>query len=403
MPEPHNPNTNIITDDDILLCNILPRLPAKSVGRFMCVSRQWHSFLTTPLFKKLQLHRIINADHHIPHKLLLLYSKTPCMFRTVDSETPQYSLTPWRRLPFEVGYSTWISIVASLHGLVCVQRGRSNEARYYDLILWNPLTSDYKKLSKPSSDQQSYNYIKEGRFGLYYSTFEDDYKLICVTLHPNVYIYSLKTDSWRKVELESTTAMAVHYDQKFVKPSVLVDEKLYLLKEKRVNYREDPLYSITMFDIKTKKLREIATPTFVKQVERKEFMGLIVLRGCVHLCVAFTGHDESYTIELWRMDEDGDGDWMKMVTYFGDENEKLLHVMRNGDLLICCGGYFYQKDMKNKKHEYGIMYRFEGMDINQGWKYMETLVSPNQYMKRLPPAVQELNSGTTACGTRAYG
>ncbi|CAH1452106.1 unnamed protein product [Lactuca virosa] len=372
---------------DILLFNILPRLPVKSIRRFLCVSRQWQSFLTTPVFAKLQLHHVTNDDHQNHLKLLLLSYTTPCNFCTIDCETPKDGLTVSRPLPFEDGSRMYISILASLHGLICIKRRRFiNEVEDTDLILWNPLTSDYKTLSTPSSDKQCFNIKYRGRFGLYYTSSDDDYKLLCVTKYPKVYIYSLKSDSWRKVESPKRTSKRIY----FLMPSVLLNEKLYFLKEKQI-CGEHPSYLIMSFCTKTEKLSEIATPLFRQQrterwgigKERTVCKDFMVLRGSIHFCVAFTDSLGEYsTIELWRMN--ADGDWTKMIAYSPLERvfryEKPLHIMRNGDWLMYREGHVYQRDMK--KHTNDIMCRFKDMEINQRWKYMETLVSPNQYMTK---------------------
>ncbi|GKB85671.1 hypothetical protein Tco_0957943, partial [Tanacetum coccineum] len=45
---------------------------------------------------------------------------------------------------------------------------------------------------------ECYNSCENGH-GLYYSSCEDDYKLLVLAESGNVYIYSLKYDSWRKL------------------------------------------------------------------------------------------------------------------------------------------------------------------------------------------------------------
>ena len=106
---------------DIVLFNILPRLPGNSVIRFKCVSKQWNSFLSTPLFKKMHLHNIPNDDHHNPHKLLILLSAKSSWFRTMDCEAPEDGLTTGRNLPFKVtNHELSIVPLTSFHGLVCV-------------------------------------------------------------------------------------------------------------------------------------------------------------------------------------------------------------------------------------------------------------------------------------------
>ncbi|KAI3524068.1 hypothetical protein L1887_02703 [Cichorium endivia] len=200
MAEPHPPPNTIATElpTEIILYNILPRMPAKSLARFRFVCKQWHSFLRTPVFAKKHLHHLTNNDHQNHHKLLVL-SLTYKYFYTIDCETPKDPSPATRSLPFEACYETF-SIVTSLHGMVCVgiTKRSQDDAEYSHLILWNLLTGEYKTLSNTGSDKECYKKT-ESPFGLYYSSSDDDYKLLRVTNFHSAYIYSLKSDSWRKI------------------------------------------------------------------------------------------------------------------------------------------------------------------------------------------------------------
>ncbi|GJZ22243.1 putative F-box domain-containing protein [Tanacetum coccineum] len=85
---------------DVFLFNILPRLPAKSIPRFMCVSKQLYSFLSSDVFQKMLARHL---DHHQnPEKLLVVSGTSPHMFETFDCEAPASGLAPsCFRLPFD--------------------------------------------------------------------------------------------------------------------------------------------------------------------------------------------------------------------------------------------------------------------------------------------------------------
>ncbi|GJR83242.1 hypothetical protein Tco_0154027 [Tanacetum coccineum] len=94
-------------------------------------------------------------DDQQNHQNLILLSAITrqCTFSTMDCEAPDNGLTPRRPLPsFEAGLHR-VRILTSLNGL----------------SIW-----------------------------LYYNSSEDDYKLLRVTHDFHAYIYSLKSDSWRK-------------------------------------------------------------------------------------------------------------------------------------------------------------------------------------------------------------
>lgn len=143
IERPHRTSKTMKTElpSEILFSHILPRLPAKYVSRFKCVSKQWNSFLKTPYFSKIHLHHVTN-DHH---KFLFFSSSiNPKVFHNLDCETPdQDGLPVSRSLPFEVGSGVML-FITSFNGLVCVGINEGNNSyEYSNMIIWNPCTGDY--------------------------------------------------------------------------------------------------------------------------------------------------------------------------------------------------------------------------------------------------------------------
>lgn len=203
IERPHRTSKTMKTElpSEILFSHILPRLPAKYVSRFKCVSKQWNSFLRTPYFSKIHLNHVTN-DHHQNHHKFLFFSSSinPKVFHNLDCEAPdQDGLPVSRSLPFEVG-STVMMFITSFNGLVCVGINEGNNSyEYSNMIIWNPCTGDYKTLFKPNSREECYE-VRVKASGLYYSASDDDYRLLRVTTSLNVYIYLLQSDSWRMLD-----------------------------------------------------------------------------------------------------------------------------------------------------------------------------------------------------------
>ncbi|KAJ9542005.1 hypothetical protein OSB04_028511 [Centaurea solstitialis] len=143
--------------------------------------------------------------------------------------------------------------------------------RYLDIILWNPLTGNYKSLSKVNSHASCFMIPRRG-YGLYYSSCDNDYKLLRITESSSAYIYSLKSDSWRKVE--STSCRFLKYWNNSSKTKINVWS-----------------YSIIRFDTNTEKFTEIAAPSL--PYVAKCCFSLTVVTGCVHLCASSKG------VNLW--------------------------------------------------------------------------------------------------------
>ncbi|KAL4590003.1 hypothetical protein LXL04_002920 [Taraxacum kok-saghyz] len=363
---------------DIVFSNILPRLPAKSISCFKCVSKKWNSFLRTPDFLQMHHHHVINGDCQ-NHKLLFLPTAQPWEFRTVDCETPQDGLTARRPFPFEIGPGQKIKILTSLHGMVCVgiMKRRPNHNEYSHIILWNPMTIDYKILSKAGSPAARYRHYCFLTFELYFSSSENDYKLVCLIAdftnkNNYVYIYSLKSDSWRKVDSPGGCSNPVLHK---LMSSVYSNEKFHFLRE---------LFEFEG-DFTAEKSRDIATPLLAK--ETTDFMGFMVVKGCIHFCVAILNSIGEYgQIEFWRKDENGS--W-EVVTSSRSPNyiykhvqyhSRPLHMMRNGNWLMYSSHNEYVYTVDTKKQAQKIMCSINYVFRPKG-KYMETLVSPNQYIK----------------------
>ncbi|XP_076892616.1 uncharacterized protein LOC143544380 [Bidens hawaiensis] len=360
------------------------------------------------MFKNLHFNHINKDDHHNPNKLLLASTLAPCKFFTIDCESLEDGLTACPTLPIEIDVHTTMDILTSFHGLVCIgiRKQSSEYQKYSDLVLWNPLTGEYRTLGK---DNIEYDLIHGTAFGLYYSSSDDDYKLLRV--NTRAYIYSLKSDSWRKLGISS------YYEGWYLhehwRNSICLSEKLYFLREFKPLIMPSFQYEIIRFDTKTEKFSKITVPSFNNN-NRPNLCGLSVVRGHVHFFVAFIEKCRFTKMVLWRMDEDG---WMKVVTYsklesFTPEiqkesplykikrngvwvmysrdefylceymNNRQLHIMRNGNLIMHSRdeGYFCKVDLEKSLKDVSSSSMYK--DILVQGTYVETFVSPNRYNMR---------------------
>ncbi|GJV58904.1 putative F-box domain-containing protein [Tanacetum coccineum] len=334
------------------------------------------------------MHKSHVNSHQGRPKLLVLSTKR-CMFRTIDCEAPKIGLVASRPIPQFAGTKK-IEILTSYHGLVCVGRKTYDSInRYSDLFLWNPLTNEYKKLSTNSHKGLLYGI---DAFRLYYNSCEDDYKLLhllyenALTIYYNVYIYSLKSDSWKAVKSRIGFRNISNWNQVKWSSSTSLNGNLYFL-----SYETES--SIIKFDTKTEKLIEIETP-FLDDIHNQNSIhaSLMVHRGSIHLCFTYE-NGRSYflktCIELWKMNEDGY--WKKVVTYRVDPydihnlNLKPLHLMSNGNLLMSNnenGENLYELKVKKKRSKgkgKDKLLTLVSTGICKDVRYSETFVSPNRY------------------------
>ncbi|KAH0926864.1 hypothetical protein HID58_019120 [Brassica napus] len=121
-----------------LISEILFRLPAKSVGRFRCVSKLWLSITTDPSF--------IKSFGTTRPSLLLCSIKGHNMFVSHQSLIRSSSSSqPFHLHPMEVpGKHCYFSCMDSVHGLICINGVKSKVP-----LVWNPTMGKLLALPKP--------------------------------------------------------------------------------------------------------------------------------------------------------------------------------------------------------------------------------------------------------------
>ncbi|KAJ9555286.1 hypothetical protein OSB04_009900 [Centaurea solstitialis] len=275
MAERKNTELSLLPEE-IVLFQILPKVPGKSLLRFRCVCKQWQSFLTSPLFANIHLHHVTTTTNNNNNEKVVFHLKGSHSFQTVDCHEDGLTTTMPRRYPFE----RYGSLLATpVNGLVLVMVGAVVDGQWSkNMILWNPLTSEYKKIPSPPFDTTRYLTFVCA-LELYHTCSDDDYKILIITTDRNVYVYSLKSDSWKK--LESTLDFLERIPYAAADANSL-EGKLHF----RTSLRGGR-YMITRLDLKTEKFTKIALPPSCEPA--LEVM-LAVVRGCIQLTVFIGGH-----------------------------------------------------------------------------------------------------------------
>ncbi|XP_059439110.1 F-box/kelch-repeat protein At3g23880-like [Corylus avellana] len=183
---------------EILLC-----LPVVSLLRFKCVCKSWYALITHQNF--IREHLLHNKNSNT---LLFLWQTTrDTVVSTLSYETLQVSLTQPLRLPFtEVR-----NFVGSCDGLVCL-----SDYNALNVFIWNPATKETKVVPNSSLSRFSNDYRIKSGIGFGFDAKTSDYKIIKFfsLFDPNESyyyegnapryrlseVYSLSSDSWRKVD-----------------------------------------------------------------------------------------------------------------------------------------------------------------------------------------------------------
>ncbi|PWA88574.1 F-box associated interaction domain-containing protein [Artemisia annua] len=143
-----------IIPQDIITTHILCRLPAKSVGRFRCVSKEWLSLLSEPRF--IQTHqKTLNGYHCI------FWSNDGSLYSVPFNDHEAVSTLT----KLDSGFYRIISILGSVNGVVLASTHKKMH-HYYTLCVLNPTTKDYVEL--PSLKTSTWKQLSDSPY--------DDYK-----------------------------------------------------------------------------------------------------------------------------------------------------------------------------------------------------------------------------------
>ncbi|CAI8610083.1 unnamed protein product [Vicia faba] len=202
--------------DDIAF-SILSKLCIKSLKRFECVCKSWSLLFDNPNFMTMYGNFFLTKERpSYDHTSLLLYGKfTPSEVSYLDKPFEFYSVSGDRlenrvklRWPcynsidfLHARYDYDIIGSGSVNGILCLRRAFAFYCYVKFFILWNPSTEEYK-IVQPSflDDTSSVSYSGFGN-----DSSRNDYKVLCLIEEVQGTftweIYSLRTDSWRVLDL----------------------------------------------------------------------------------------------------------------------------------------------------------------------------------------------------------
>ena len=238
MEKSTTPTTGNVSNhipDDVAI-SILSKLPLKSLKRFESTCKSWSMLFLNPYFMKIYRNRIIHGNHsdHADASLILRHTiEDETLFRStlyfISGERFENRVKLNSSLPFQVlGQDIYILGSISINGFVCLS-GDERKA-----LLWNPTTEEFIVI--PSSHVESLPYRKFEAFihGFGYDHVRDDYKVIRyvefdslsfydvmfrglleqeaswkdLPMEPLWEIYSLRSNSWKKLDVDMSMVMS---------------------------------------------------------------------------------------------------------------------------------------------------------------------------------------------------
>ncbi|KAL2903101.1 F-box protein CPR1 [Bienertia sinuspersici] len=284
---------------DIIHNGILPRLPAKSLVRFKCVSKLWLALISSHEF----IHRhLSHANTLSTNDLLILTGYNSCLY----SFNLDYPADPAVKLPY---LGTEPVVVGCCNGLLCIQSHRP-----YCLALLNPSTGSYRNIPSllPPRRCPALN------FGFGYDSINDDYKVVRIAdRYPSfgflghqmdriVHVYSLSANSWELIELTSPQSSMGDRENGAVVNNNLLHWKFWCSLQG--NYR------ICCFNLSKKQwTHDVPLPDFLdvgsnshsdndKTPIQDEVLDFGALDGRLYLSIK---NQQQSAIDIWLMNEYG--------------------------------------------------------------------------------------------------
>ncbi|XP_021729162.1 F-box/kelch-repeat protein At3g23880-like [Chenopodium quinoa] len=268
---------------DILMHQILARLPIKSLLRSKLVSKEWYTTVSSKEFANIHLKTCYSS--------LCPSSPVDCLFIQAEKDFYLFYLQEGEKVldyslvklepNFECNSLNELRLVGSCNGLVCL----SDSLAGY-IYVWNPIAYNWQKFSDLCL--YSYNYCIS--WGFAYVSSIDDYKVVRIaenydTQEISVSVFSLQTKEWKQIHdhgLDHRVSLAK------TNPGVLVNDTLYWIMETRDSTRKNVVVG---FNLKLEKFDEI--PGLFPRSAGFHNHFLCVMGGCLSLCSSNL-HKESY-------------------------------------------------------------------------------------------------------------
>ncbi|XP_071693820.1 F-box/kelch-repeat protein At3g06240-like [Rutidosis leptorrhynchoides] len=350
-----------------IITDILPLFPAKSVGRFRCVSKDWLSQLSSPQFIKTH-QNTINQNHIIFISPDLSLNSLPLNHH----QQQLLSASPTNlnlKSPHDLNLFTFHG---SCNGLVLASfNDLISDRTDHTLVVFNPTTKQLVTLPVSGFEMVDNLLEIDITYGFGYDSVNDDYKVVTVSyFHFNylippdcmsVHVYSLKTNTWKPVTDSP-------YDHSYGKsvPGVLVNGFVHWFANK------DDLQVIVAFNLADDKFNEVALPdvSIGSRIGSKICCRLVDFGGKLGIFFEVGGM-------IWLMNEYGVKEsWTKIILHgFNDVNVVESILYDNGKMLLFTRDQMWMYDVEEGKSCRLVDTR-DLKDFKVCGTYVESLVSP---------------------------
>ncbi|QHO09528.1 hypothetical protein HN873_050073 [Arachis hypogaea] len=266
---------------------ILLRVQAKDLFRLKFVSKLWFSLISDSNFVELHLH------HSSGFAPSLFFNKNNEEARLVDlhalyNEDAEILHAAIKDVPLPFGNnkkerdSYYFVVLGSCRGFVFLHR----EPGF--IIIWNPVTGSCKKIS------YGYSIKKDAiLYGVAYDASNDDYLIVIADKRYRFDCFSLRTNSWIKIDAVFPFPISILRQCLFYSPGLFFNGAIHWMIIQDSYYKD-----MLIFDVKERSFSMIALP-------EKEHVGtlsdLVILGEC--LALYLLSYNNGYKTRIWVMKE----------------------------------------------------------------------------------------------------
>ncbi|XP_015166383.1 F-box protein CPR30-like isoform X1 [Solanum tuberosum] len=331
--EPSNDNTDQMDVDamavhfpEVILMDILSRLPVQSLLRFKCVSKFWETLISEPYFKMKHLSRAKNDQDSQKLLTSLRCRKNGICSMYCCPLSPVQLVEDVQKLDFPSNPTPLQCTIHCCYDGLAVMEVPDNLNEHSTFFLWNPSTRESIVLPSPE-----FPLDKSPCFGLGYDSTSGEYRIVQIYQGFDLpcEILALKGGSWRRSDKHPHGIYSLMFAVQFL---TFVHAAFHWIGISR-NYAV-----VVSFSISNEVYGEIPLQEEIS-VSRDVF-GITVLDGmlCVH---SNSLYDQSkHTIKLWVLKEYGIKEsWIPLLSI---EDPYIViaipkYRFADGEVLFRCG------------------------------------------------------------------
>ncbi|TMW92714.1 hypothetical protein EJD97_012656 [Solanum chilense] len=364
--EPSNDNTDQMDVDamaihfsEVILMDILSRLPVKSLLRFKCVSKFWEKLISDPYLKMKHLNRAKNDQDS--QKLLTSLS---CRNNGICSMyccplSPVQLVEDVQKLDFPSNPTPFPCTIHCCYDGLAVMEVPGNLNEDTTFLLWNPSTRESIELPSPE-----FRLNKSSRFGLGYDSTSGKYKIVQIFQHMDLpcEIFVLKGGSWKRSVKHPHGIYSLMFPVQFLTFAHAAFHWIAMSRNHAV---------MVSFSILNEVHGEIPLP---EEFSVTDVIGVTLLDGMLSLHSNRPCDQSNSTIKLWVLKEYGiKKSW---IPFLSIEDPYIVYAIPkyrfpDGEVLFRC---FVGGSLRTRSGPFGAWP--EGHTLLEAHPFTESLISP---------------------------